>query len=60
MSQNWDGQPAFKFDKDMDVPCIYCTIPRKMHLDVEWVHERYNKPEKATDWNGSYHLQTFS
>ncbi|SAM05765.1 hypothetical protein [Absidia glauca] len=39
----WAGQPAFKFDKDMDVPRIYCMIPRNMHLDVEWVHERYNK-----------------
>jgi hypothetical protein len=27
----------------MDVVCIYCVIPRNMHLDVEWVHERYNK-----------------
>jgi hypothetical protein len=43
ISQNWDGQPAFKFDENIDVPCIYCTIPRNMHVDVEWVHGWYNK-----------------
>ncbi|SAL97029.1 hypothetical protein [Absidia glauca] len=38
-----NGQPAFKYDKDMDVLCIYCIIPKNMDLDVEWVHERHNK-----------------
>lgn len=33
-----------QFDKDLDVLCIYCMIPKIMHLDVERVHERYNKP----------------
>jgi hypothetical protein len=35
-SQNWDRQPTFKFDKDTYVLCIYCMMPRNMHLDVEW------------------------
>jgi hypothetical protein len=36
ISQNWDRQPAFKFSRYLDVLCIYCIIPRNMHLDVEW------------------------
>jgi hypothetical protein len=43
ISQNWDRQPAFKFDKNLYVLCIYCMIPRNMLLDVERVHECYNK-----------------
>jgi hypothetical protein len=43
VSQNWDRQPAFKFDMDMEVSCIYRMMPRNMHLDVERVHERYLK-----------------
>jgi hypothetical protein len=40
-SPELNGLPAFKFDKDMDVLCIYCMIQKNMHLDVERVHERY-------------------
>jgi hypothetical protein len=40
-SPKLNGQPAFKFNEDMDVVCIYCMIQRNMHLDVERVHERY-------------------
>jgi hypothetical protein len=40
ISRNWDRQPAFIFDKDLDMPSSYGMIPTNMHLDVEWVHER--------------------
>jgi hypothetical protein len=32
-----------KFDRNVGVLCIYFMIPRNMHWDVKWVHERYNK-----------------
>jgi hypothetical protein len=40
-SPELNGLPVFKFDKDMDVSCVYCMIQRNMHLDVERVRERY-------------------
>jgi hypothetical protein len=32
-SPKLNGQPALKFDKDMDVCHIYCMIPRMFGLD---------------------------
>jgi hypothetical protein len=42
-SPELSGQPAFKFDKDMDVRRICCMILRNMPLDVEWVHVHHHK-----------------
>jgi hypothetical protein len=40
-SPELNGQPALKFDNNLDIICTYCIIPRNMRLDVERVHERY-------------------
>jgi hypothetical protein len=45
-SPKLNGQLAFNFDQVTDMLWIYCMKLRSLHLNVEWVHERYNSPKK--------------